>query len=146
MKQVNISIHPFSALVGMAVLSMVWVSAAAMPLQGSSSDRDVNAVEVVSDPHPRDFMHLNGSQAYVVPAGKLLVVTAVGMGTQVSTGAGGTYGMDVEGQAVLRVAVSHSSGTGAGCGMVELPGGGYVVFPGQSVTMLPTGWGYLVDA
>ena len=35
MKQVSISIHPFSALLGMALLSMVWVSAAAMPLQGS---------------------------------------------------------------------------------------------------------------
>ena len=77
MKQVNISIHPFSALVGMAVLSMVWVSAAAMPLQSSSSDRDVSAIENVNEPHPRDFWRLDYGNTYTVPSGKILVVTNV---------------------------------------------------------------------
>jgi hypothetical protein len=83
MKQVNISIHPFSALVGMAVLSMAWVTAAAMPLQGSSSDRDVSAIEDVSRPHPRDYVRIHEGAPFTVPEGKVLSLTGI-------TGYGGT--------------------------------------------------------
>ena len=77
MKQVNISIHPFSALVGMAVLSMAWVTAAAMPLQGSSSDRDVSAIENVNEPHPGDYVRLVEGASYTVPASKILVLNCL---------------------------------------------------------------------
>jgi hypothetical protein len=78
MKQVNITIHPFSALLGMALLSMVWVSAAAMPLQGSSSDRDVSAIENVNDPHPRDYVRVQQGAPYTVPAGRVFVGRGMG--------------------------------------------------------------------
>ena len=81
MKQVNITIHPFSALVGMALLGLVLVTASAMPTQGSSSTRDVSAIENVNDPHPRDFVWLeagaSASSVFTVPAEKILVITGV---------------------------------------------------------------------
>ena len=80
MKQLNITIHPFSALAGMALLGLVWVTAGAMPLQGSSSTRDVSAIEDVNDVHPRDCVIIRLGQPYVVPVGRLLVITAFGCG------------------------------------------------------------------
>ena len=87
MKQLNITIHPFSALAGMALLGLVWVTAGAMPLQGSSSTRDVSAIEVVGNPHPRDFWRLDWGNTYTVPSGKFLVVTTGGHSVNVGNGA-----------------------------------------------------------
>ncbi|HIF42241.1 MAG TPA: hypothetical protein EYQ74_14245, partial [Planctomycetes bacterium] len=78
MKQLNITIHPFSALAGMALLGLVWVTAGAMPLQGSSSTRDVSAIENVNEPHPRDYVQIFEGAPYTVPQGKLLVIKQVG--------------------------------------------------------------------
>ena len=81
MKQINITIHPLSALAGMALLGLVFVTAGAMPMQGSSSTRDVSAIENVNDPHPRDFVWLEAgavaSQVFTVPTGKIMVITGV---------------------------------------------------------------------
>ena len=78
MKQLNITIHPFSALAGMALLGLVWVTAGAMPLQGSSSTRDVSAIEVVSDPHPRDYVRVQEGTPYTVPSGRIFVGKGMG--------------------------------------------------------------------
>jgi hypothetical protein len=147
MKQVNISIHPFSALVGMAVLSIVWVSAAAMPLQGSSSDRDVSAIENVNDPHPRDYVILRGNQPYTVPSGRLLVLT--------SAGRNDTWSMSVT-VWVDGVQEVYVVGFGTGNGwsvstssVIDLGAPGLVVQSGQVVEMFAEAdraWGYLVDA
>jgi hypothetical protein len=75
MKQINITIHPFSALAGMALLGLVLVTAGAMPMQGSSSTRDVSAIENVNDPHPRDFVRIVEGAPFSVPAGKVFVGT-----------------------------------------------------------------------
>ena len=149
MKQVSISIHPFSALVGMAVLSMVWVSAAAMPLQGSSSDRDVSAIEDVNDPRPRDFVRLIGETPYTVPDGKLLVVTGLGS----STGTSGVL-LSVDGvqEATSSYTFSDSGSpipASTAASVASLPGLGFVANSGSTVLVSKTSgraWGYLVDA
>ena len=140
MKQ--ISIHPFSALVGMAVLSMVWVTAAAMPLPGSSSDRDVSAIEVVSDPHPRDYVILRGDQPFEVPAGRLLVLTSAG---RYDASGGGYCTVYVDGQLEVMTIAHFGSSSSS---VVELGAPGLVVQSGQVVTLVAQerAWGYLVDA
>ena len=75
MKQINITIHPFSALGGMALLGLVLVTAGAMPLQGSSSTRDVSAISDINDPHPRDAVRFMNGSPYTVPSGKILLIT-----------------------------------------------------------------------
>ena len=144
MKQVNISIHPFSALVGMAVLSMAWVTAAAMPLQGSSSDRDVSAVEVVNEPHPRDWVSITNDAPFVVPSGHLLVVTAVGQPDNY-----GYTEVRVDGVKAVKVRTAADSGNQAT--MMQLPKPGLIVGEGQVVEFSDPNqerlaWGYLVDA
>jgi hypothetical protein len=78
MKQLNITIHPFSALAGMVLLGLVWVTAGAMPLQGSSSTRDVSAIQDVNDPHPRDYVRVIEGVPFTVPAGKIFVMRGLG--------------------------------------------------------------------
>ena len=85
MKQINITIHPFSALAGMALLGLVLVTAGAMPLQGSSSTRDVSAIEVVKGPVPNEYLELNSGTAFTVPGGKRFILTALGGVYQNST-------------------------------------------------------------
>ena len=147
MKQVSITIHPFSALVGMAVLSMAWVTAGAMPLQGSSSNRDVSAIENVNDPHPRDFVLLTGSSPYIVPEGKILVVEALGDRSNPM----GDITLTVDGE--IQVARQGYGGGGSGIvlSILELPGRGIAVGAGAVVEVAGGGtesraWGYLVDA
>jgi hypothetical protein len=149
MKQVSVTIHPFSALVGMAVLSMVWVTAAAMPLQGSSSDRDVSAIEDVNDVHPRDFVNIRGDQPYVVPEGRLLVLTGGGKSNNT-----GSLVLHVDGLTEV-YSTTWNTGTNYGlaiCSIIEFPRPGLVVQAGKTVTLgwspdsTLRAWGYLVDA
>ena len=81
MKQLNITIHPFSALAGMALLGLVLVTAGAMPLQGSSSTRDVSAIEDVNSPRAANAVAVYQGVPYTVPSSKLLIVTGIGLTT-----------------------------------------------------------------
>jgi hypothetical protein len=128
MKQVNISIHPFSALVGMAVLSMAWVTAAAMPLQGSSSDRDVSATVIVDRPHA-DWIRVDSASAYVVPDGKYFTLTALGQTNRVFA----TTEFYVDG--VRFAAAAANDDHHGGCSVVDVPPG-VVAGPGSSLSVV----------
>jgi hypothetical protein len=78
MKNINITLHPLSVLAGMALLGITLIATSAFAPQGSSSTRDVSAIEVVSDPHPRDYVRIVEGTAYTVPSGKIFVPTAFG--------------------------------------------------------------------
>jgi len=147
MKPISLALHPTSALAGMVLLALVWVTAAAMPSQGSSSTRDVSAIEDINSVHPRDYVRFSGSQPYVVPAGKILVATAHGFSNKVS---GGWARLSVDGvpRAVVQSMVASGT-TGQVSGMVGLPHPGVVAGPGQTVSASASDeetWGYLVDA
>ena len=139
MKQININIHPFSALAGMALLGLVLVTAGAMPLQGSSSTRDVSAIENVNEPHPRDYVRIKEGTPFVVPSGKCLVVKSLSY----STYNGSTH-------VQLRInGVDAYSGTMVG-GKSEITPG-FLAVAGESVSVHRDGvialaLGYLVDA
>ena len=143
MKQLNIAIHPFSALAGMALLGLVWVTAGAMPLQGSSSTRDVSAIEVVSDPHPRDYVRMDGTTPYTVPTGKLFHLTGLG-DLQASSKWVDFY---IDGQVAMRTFVVPSGGTSC---IVANTTPGVVAASGSILTVFgpttPVAIGYLVDA
>jgi len=136
----------------MALIVLVWVTAAAMPTQGSST-RDVSAIELVNDPHPRDFVRISEGQPYVVPLGKILVVTGLGTSTNPTNL---TY-LRVDGADELTAMYVFTSGSGSGLNMVlsvqEISSGGMALQAGQTVTVYtPSGgtngraWGHLVDA
>ena len=78
MKQINITIHPFSALIGAAIVCLTMLTVGAVTVQGSSSTRDVSAIENVNEPHPRDFVRIDEGTPYTVPTGKILVITGCG--------------------------------------------------------------------
>ena len=73
----NISLHPTSLLLGLAVGLLALVTMAQKP-------QDIRElVRVEYGPHPRDMVVLEESQpggppSYVVPPGKILVITAIG--------------------------------------------------------------------
>ena len=149
MKQINIIIHPFSALAGMALLGLVLVTAGAMPLQGSSSTRDVSAIEVVSDPHPRDNVVISGGMPFVVPSGRLLVVTALGDGVGINS----SQVLFVDGISEVSAVEYTAGGSGGGrhwaSSVLQLPTPGLTAQSGQTVTLSGSSsraWGYLVDA
>jgi hypothetical protein len=81
MKNINITIHPLSALIGAGIVCITMLTVGAVTAQGPSSARDVSAIEVVSDPHPRDFVWLeagaSASPVFTVPAEKIMVITGV---------------------------------------------------------------------
>jgi hypothetical protein len=150
MKQINITIHPLSALAGMALLGLVWVTAGAMPLQGSSSTRDVSAIEVVSPWPSKDVVRIYDTGSYVVPAGKNLVLTALG-----NLGIGGAPRILIDGNTEIQVNWHVNYGTGQGMSwpsnaftsMLDLPAPGLIALSGQTVsTVEGRAWGYLVDA
>jgi hypothetical protein len=81
MEDLHITIHPFSALIGAALVCLTMLTVGAIAVQGSSSTRDVSAIEIVSDPHPREFVRIVEGAPYTVPSGKILVPTAFGSNT-----------------------------------------------------------------
>ena len=152
MKQLNITIHPFSALAGMALLGLVFVTAGAMPLQSSASTRDVSAIEVVSPWPSKDVVRIYDTSPYVVPAGKNLVLTALG-----NLAIGGTPRILIDGNTEIQVnwhdkaSVTQQSSwaypSNAFTSMLDLPAPGLIALSGQTVsTVEGRAWGYLVDA
>jgi hypothetical protein len=154
MKQINITIHPFSALAGMALLGLVLVTSGAMPLQGSSSTRDVSAIEVVSPWPSHDVVRIYDTSPYVVPAGKNLVLTALG-----NLGIGGAPRILIDGNTEIQVNWHDKASqtfdhgwawaypSNAFTSMLDLPAPGLIALSGQTVsTVEGRAWGYLVDA
>ena len=87
MKNIQLTIHPFSALIGAALVCLTMLTVGAIAVQGSSSTRDVSAIENVNDVHPRDFVRIVEGAPYTVPSGKILVPTAFGSNTWGTIGA-----------------------------------------------------------
>ena len=64
------------------------IAAAVSPLvQSVNLDRDVQVIEDLSQPHPRDYVRVRQGTPFTVPTGRILVVTGMGFST---AGTGGT--------------------------------------------------------
>ena len=149
MKQLQLTIHPFSALIGAALVCLTMLTVGAIAVQGSSSTRDVSAIEDVNDVHPRDCIIIKNGTPYVVPAGRILVVTAFGDSDSVSTG---YIHLTVDGVEEIGCKTKdYGEGVGMITGIVPTPKPGLILNQGQTLSFSSSdtnfrAWGYLVDA
>ena len=66
-----------SALITLSAVGIAAVLAGAAPIQATAGGRDVQAVEDLSRPHPRDFVRIQQGADFTVPAGRILVISAM---------------------------------------------------------------------
>ena len=147
-------VHPLSALAGAALLGLTLVAAGAAqdkrvqvdsvePLgNATQSLRIVNPIEVIGIPDPRDMLVIKGEDGpYVVPTGKLFVLTGLGPATGTSNLSAHLY-VDgvVEAYAIDAIL--------CGVSVMEVPRG-FIVSSGKTITVgdpNARAWGYLIDA
>ena len=77
MKNIQITLQPLSLLVGAGLLGIMLITTGAFTPQGTASARDVSATEIVGTFNPRTVVRIVEGSPYTVPAGKLLVLTAI---------------------------------------------------------------------
>jgi hypothetical protein len=154
----TITLHPVSLAVGAAALGgVLWlVSAVQAPAStGAATARAVsqipltisNPIEVKGVPVPGNAVRIVEGTPYVVPAGRILVLTALGR-AEVTLG---LCTLQFDGQTVATAEPNSSTAAGAKCSMVELPPG-LVAASGSTVTVQyqfspsnpgAQAWGYL---
>jgi hypothetical protein len=143
MKNIHITLHPLSVLAGMALLGFPLIATGAFAPQGSSSDRDVSAIENVNEPHPRDYVRVDGATPFTVPTGKLFHLTGLGGTSNV----GGNVWCVVDNSNVAEVYAGVSEGSH--CSLKAVPPG-HTFSSGQIMTLAGSPYavamGYLVDA
>ena len=138
MKQLNITIHPFSALAGMALLGLVLVVAAASFPIGSQTDRDISATTIVDRPSS-DWVRIDSSTPFTVPTSRYFHLTGLGM--PANSNSAGTLLIDG-----MQTIVGYGNvGTGNGCSVKTTPEG--IVASSGSIVTVPLGFafGYLAD-
>ena len=156
-----LELHPLSALAGAAALGLTLVAAGAVqvrpdkrvqvgsvePLGNSTQSlRIVNPIEVVGIPDARDMLVIEEGMPYVVPGGKLFVLT--GLGATVP-GSPASVRMFVDGVQVLQT----PAGGNNNASVFPVPPG-LTVPAGSTITLMhivgtpdvARAWGYLVDA
>ena len=143
MKPVQLTLHPSSALAGAFLLALCLITLGAFTPQGSSSDRDVSAIEITNQPNPNDYFSISSGTPYVVPAGKTFVLTSAGC-----TANGGDAWFLFNG--VQQLFIYSSDSTGTGTSVKELAPG--ITAPANTTIEVVTTQnpgilhGYLIDA
>ena len=130
-------LSPVSVLVGALLAAVVFLSMAQTTVG--------TPLRVEYIPHPRDMVQVQEGTPYVVPTGKLFVLTSLGVTTQ-----GPTCYLHVNGQ--TEVVVYVGAPYAGGSNMVAVPSG-FTVQPGATVDVITAGsstgyaraWGYLVN-
>jgi hypothetical protein len=75
----TIQLHPLSLLTGSALALLAFVVMGQKVMPASPETLRVAVVSPIEvEPHPRDYVRIAGGIPYVVPQGKVLVLTAVG--------------------------------------------------------------------
>lgn len=147
----TITLHPVSLLVGAAALGGVLslVSAVQAPAStGAATARAVsqvpltitNAIEVKGVPVPENMVQIKEGTPYVVPAGRMFVVTALGS----SYGAAQQGWLNVNGQTELLVNLNGNIPSGNIIAVptgLSIPGGATISVHGTG--QLGRAWGYL---
>jgi len=141
-----VSIHPLSALAGAGLLGLILMASGAaqtpVPLQQIATGQ-TGLIRVAGIPDPRQMLVIREGTPFVVPAGKLLVITGLG-----GTGSGVVAGLRVDG--VNQFAASGNLESGNALSIRAVPPG-FTVEAGLTVevssgTPFGRAWGYLVDA
>jgi hypothetical protein len=142
------SLHTPSLLIGSLSLAVVLLLTGAGRAVSQAIRVSIqNPIEVAPSPHPSDMVQILEGTPYIVPNGKILVITAVG---SVSTVALTEAQLLIGGAIVVKVA--SQSGVGQMSSVIPVPVGltasaGQVVTPEDLKSSLPHGraWGYLVN-
>lgn len=139
-----------SGAIGAAVATAVLLSSQVM--QGAAIAPDlgeinrvavVNPLQVQGIPRAQDMIQIKEGQPYPVPAGKVLVITALG-----TKGGSNTSELDINGVNEVRINTNVNASSFAT--MFHLPPGltaksGDIVEPSTGSSMNGRAWGYLVD-
>lgn len=135
----NITLHLPTAAITIAIGSLALFGMSASAPQSPPPDRDVQAVEDIGRPKPRDlvWMYATGGPpvSYTVPVGKTLVITGVNFG-----GYSGRIRIDGGPDQFI-----YTGNLNGGCASLS---GGISLAEGQTIETESTGWifGHLVDA
>lgn len=135
----QIRIQAGSALVGAGVLALSLLAASSsQEALGLVNVSRLDRIKVVGIPDPRGALVIREGTDYIVPPGKLFVLTAMGL----SQFSGGSPSFIVDGNDELRVDGS--------AGIVSIPTG-VTVASGSTISVnngvgRGRAWGYLVDA
>lgn len=142
-----ISIHPFSALAGAALLVLVLMATGAVQVPGSVQRIPIytpGLVHVAGIPDASQMIALRDGAPLVVPMGKTLVFTGIG-----GTGFGTSVSIVVDG--LMEVTAPIPQGTSYSATVFAIPPG-LAARAGMTVQVMASqpgtgrAWGYLADA
>ena len=137
-----------SALLTLSAVGIAAVLAGAAPIQGSASDRDVQVVADLSQPHPRDFISLQSGASFTVPAGKIAVIESVSFVEVPPTGGWHPARVAVDGSDLFAAIFRADSASVNITPAIAQPG--VMATEGQVITLTSVvsaaALGYLVDA
>jgi len=139
----NLNLHPMSALVGAGVVLLAGVLSAQHVANRFVAVRVLETPSLEVSPHARDAVRVSEGAPFTVPAGRILVVTALGTENYPND----DVGFSINGATVMAGEANSSTG-----GICRIPFG-LTAVGGDAVDVWdtagsPTGFllGYLVDA
>jgi len=100
----SLTLHPLSLVLGLVFAAICFVSMSQVFPAGQH-------VLVGYGPNARDYVQIQGTTPYVVPAGKVFVLTAIGSTSSVPAGGGCLIHLNVNGGCELTAAGSPSGET-----------------------------------
>lgn len=130
-------LHFPSIAIGVVAVSMILISMSQAPIP-------VGQPRIEYGPHPRDMVQIKQGSPYVVPAGRLFVLTGIGNADGL-----GHSSLSVDGVTQLTHYTSCSNGGGPTVGSVP---SGFTVAPGSMIELnthsgsgQARAWGYLAN-
>ena len=146
----NLSTKKAALLGSLATLGALLLLSAAPAVSQLLRVAVVSEVQVGLNPHPRDMLVITEGAPFVVPIGKLFVLTGLGVPYSWSAPKGGYLQVDGV-REVTCVAVATLGTDGAVPSVVAVPTG-FTVSENKTITVAglnsteARAWGYLVDA
>lgn len=139
----TIQLHPRSLVLGLAI------GACALFAMAQSAPQYASTVRVQYMPHPRDMVQIEEGVPYVVPAGKVFVLTGLGSATNASGVVGLAANGTIEVEVKPEVGASGTSTDTTTMKHVPLgftaPAGASLDVVGGNPPMDARAWGYLAD-
>jgi hypothetical protein len=123
MKNINITLHPLSLLVGAALIMVIGLTVSAALPAGGPAGRDAQLVSVDGQPAARDMVIIREGTPYTVPSGKLVVVHSLGRTNDETSTCHTTIYIDGAASGSRRTGHSNNSYAIEWTSLGELPGG-----------------------
>ena len=134
----SLELHTYSLVLGIAFSALVLLSMSQVPVLNART------INVQYMPDPRDCVQIHGGTPYVVPAGKLFVLTGVGNPSGLYN-TGGMVWINGSPEVGAGSIGSGNGGIATYTSVLAVPLG-FTVAAGNTIDVTPTGaraWGYL---